>query len=62
MSRRSDSIRYKLINDHIRGFVDYNAKAGVSEEMYYLPMLMKESPTIITTATTKIIEVYKISR
>lgn len=59
MSRRSESIRYKMVGDHIRGFVEYNANAGVSEEMYYLPMLMQFAPTIITTGMTKIIEIYE---
>lgn len=57
MSKRSESIRYKLVGDHIRGFVEYNA--GASEEMYYLPMLMQYAPTIITTGMTKIIEIYE---
>lgn len=62
MSKRSESIRYKLVGDHIRGFVGYNANAGVSEEMYYLPMLMQFAPTIITTGMTKIIEIYECDR
>lgn len=59
MSKRSESIQYKLVNDHIRGFVGYNANAGVSEEMYYLPRLMTEAPTLLTSGHTKILEIYE---
>lgn len=46
--KRSERRKYKIVGDHIRCYVDYNASAGVSEEQYYLPRIMVESPTIIT--------------